>query len=250
MKQIDCNGTVPQQDEKTEQQNATSFLPDNDSSRAMAFRDYITDKCNVEFANLKKAVLEDNDIDRAKLIFPFLCELGKTKLFLTELAKQQVREDKDSIRFLVSTEVLYKAYHKLCSIPTESILYAVGSGIGNGFTIERLIDLELDKSEYGYASANSTFSSKVLIEAEEYGTLLTCYFHAHPGKGINSNTPSSIDFNNQARLEKGKYRTIGGIFSRVGYVRFFSDQLRFVVSVIGKGVEHVSKDVFKLTKVS
>ncbi len=73
---------------------------------------------------------------------------------------------------------------------------------------------------------------------------------SHPSRGINSNNPSSTDFSNQERLEKGNYKTIGGIFSRDGYLRFFSDKLQYKISISGKGVENVSKGVYKLTEIS
>lgn len=148
--------------------------------------------------------------------------------------------------YLVGAKLLFEAHAKLCAIPTESILYALGHRFGDVFTIEQVVNLQLDRSEFGYASANSLFSGRVLAEFEETGAILSCYLHAHPGNGANANRPSSIDLTNQARLEAGRYPTIGGIFSRDGYLRFFSDKRPFRIVVTGKGVERVGENSFHL----
>lgn len=218
--------------------------------RLRSHRDLITEKSRKEFAKLKEAIINNYDIEHADNIYTRLCDFSHTQLILSEISNEITSSPNEVPEFKVGSEILYKAFNKLNSIKTESILYAVGNNYGNSYSIERLIDLELDQSELGYAKANPSFSSKSLIELEEYGTLLTCYFHAHPGRGVNSNNPSSTDFSNQERLEKGNYKTIGGIFSRDGYLRFFSDKLQYKISISGKGVEHVSKDVYKLTKIS
>jgi len=219
-------------------------------TKIRSHRDLITDKLKNDYSQLKDAIIDNFDLENANIIYSRICDNSQTKQVLSEVTDELSSAEKDVPEFIVGTELLYKAFHKLCSISTESILYATGNNYGNSYSIERLIDLKLDQSKFGYAKANSEFSSQVLIGLEKFGTLLTCYFHAHPGRGINSNLPSSIDFANQERLEKGQYKTIGGIFSRDGYLRFFSDKLQYKIVISGKGIEHVSKDVYKLTEIS
>lgn len=215
--------------------------------------DLVGAKCRQEFQRLQEVVIDNYDEARANDIFSRLCDFGQTKMALTEISdgiSQSNVKESDVPEFIVGSELLYKAYQKLNSIETESILYAVGNNFGNSYSIVRLIDLKLDKSEIAYASADPAFSSKALIGLEEYGTLLTCYFHAHPGNGISANHPSNTDIANQERYERGKYIAIGGIFSRDGYLRFFSDKLQYTVTISGKGIDHVSKNVYKLTEIS
>jgi len=116
--------------------------------------------------------------------------------------------------------------------------------------LSRLIRPELDKSEPGYASVNDISSLHKLEDLERHGSLLCAYLHMHPGRGSGSALPSSVDVACQRRLEKGRYPVIGGIYSRNGYLKFFSDQNPFEVSISGKGVEHVRKDLFKLAKIA
>lgn len=225
-------------------------ISNNALVRLRSHRDLITEKSRKEFVKLKEAIIDNYDIEHANNIYTRLCDFSHTQLILSEISNEISSSTIEVPEFKVGSEILYKAFNKLNSIKTESILYAVGNNYGNSYSIERLIDLELDQSELGYAKANDIFSSKALIDLEEYGSLLTCYFHAHPSRGINSNNPSSTDFSNQERLEKGNYKTIGGIFSRDGYLRFFSDKLQYKISISGKGVENVSKGVYKLTEIS
>ncbi len=218
--------------------------------RLKSHRDLIAEKCQNEYIALSSAMLNGYDIENANSIYSRLCELSHTKFVLSEVTNELAsKQCKDPV-FLVGSEILYRAFRKLCSISTESILYAGGNCYNNYYTIERLIDLKLDKSEIGYASANDSFVSKSLIELEKYGSQLSCYFHAHPGNGINSNIPSSIDISNQERLERGGYNTIGVIFSRDGFLRIFSDKLKYRISISGKGVDCVAENVFKLTELS
>jgi len=117
--------------------------------------------------------------------------------------------------------------------------------------LSRLIRPELDKSEPGYASVNDISSLHKLEDLDRHGSLLCTYLHMHPGRGSGSTLPSSVDTACQRRLERGGYPVIGGIYSRDAYLRFFSDQNPFDVSISGKGVEHVGKNLlFKLAKIA
>lgn len=239
-------------DYKNKQNIKKEFIMNKNSSltKIRSHRDLITEKLRNDYSQLKDAIIDNFDLENANIIYSRICDNSQTKQVLSEVTDELSSAEKDVPEFIVGTELLYKAFHKLCSIPTESILYATGNCFGNSYSIENLIDLKLDESKYGYAKANLEFSSKALIKLEQYGSILTCYFHAHPGRGINSNLPSGIDYANQERLENGKYKTIGGIFSRDGYLRFFTDKLQYKVLISGKGVKRVSENVFKLAEIS
>ncbi len=238
--------------DKKKKQKIKEVNMNNNTSliKIRSHRDLITDKLRTDYSQLKDVLIENYDIEKANIIYSRICDNSQTKQVLSDVTNELTSSGNNVSEFVVGSELLYKAFHKLCAIPTESILYASGNCFGDSYTIERLIDLKLDQSKYGYAKANLEFSSQVLIGLEKYGSLFTCYFHAHPGRGINSNFPSSIDYANQDRLESGKYKTIGGIFSRDGYLRFFTDKLEYKIIISGKGVEYVSEGVYKLTEIS
>lgn len=148
--------------------------------------------------------------------------------------------------FLVSTELLYTSSEQLSKHETEVILYATGTAFDNLFTIERLVDVELERSEYGRATTSIAASTRIMAELDKRGSLLTAYLHMHPGRGKSANHPSQIDLTNQMQLETAGYRTIGIIFSRDGYIRFFSYQMPFRIYITGKGVRHVGEHNYQL----
>lgn len=208
----------------------------------------LAEKCREAFSSLKKVMFDTYEPEKADHLFSRIRDYSEMRLMLSELTAAFNTSKNDKPLYMISSEVLYDAYKRLSSTATEAILYAGGNRFGNAFTIERLVDLELDKSDYGYASANIVSSSKSLVEMEKHGSLLTCYFHAHPGTGSNSNHPSSVDLRNQKRMEKNEYLAIGGIFSRDGYVRFFSHETAFQICVSGKGVDYAAHNLYRLTE--
>jgi len=226
--------------------NFKNSLFESKYERISSHNQLLLERSRKLLSEMQRLVLEDFDFEGAKQLLTRLTDVGEMRQLLMELSSAETVSE-DTPNFVIASEVLYLAYRKLCKIPTESILYAVGSRYGNVFTVERLVPLKLDKSEIAYASADLAASSKVLIDLELYGSLLTCYFHAHPGRGSGANHPSGIDTNNHARLEKGNYRTVGGIFSRDGYLRFFTDKMPFKITISGKGVDCVGPNLWKLT---
>jgi proteasome lid subunit RPN8/RPN11 len=196
-------------------------------------------------SQLQHQVLDDLDFEGAQHVLTRLADVGEARRMLSELAPE-AEANEDVPQFVIASEVVHAAYRKLNECQTESILYGIGSQYSNLYTIERLVPLKMETSGIAYACADAASSAKVLIDLEPYGSLLTGYFHTHPGRGPGANRPSSVDLANQAQLEQGNYHTIGGIFSRDGYVRFFTDQLKFTASISGKGVEHVQTNLWKL----
>jgi hypothetical protein len=192
--------------------------------------------------------IRDFEFDLAQRLFEQIIDLQKIVLVTDEInARLDTGVNRPS--YLVGSALLHEAFSFLSQLKNESILYVSGNRFGNAYMLSRLIPPELDRSEPGYASANNVSSLHKLGDLERHGSLLCAYLHMHPGRGNASTSPSSVDLSCQRRLEKGGYPVIGGIFSRDGYLRFFSDQPLFDVSLSGKGVDHVGKDLFKLARI-
>jgi len=151
--------------------------------------------------------------------------------------------------YCFGSSLLYDTFHRQVAIPTETIDYAVGHRHGSFMTVEQVIPLQLESSSVSRAEGNSRDNARVLVEAERLGGILSCYFHTHPGHGPHANLPSPTDFATQKRFEQGGYAVIGGIFSRDGYLRFFTHEKPFNISISGKEVEHVGENLYKLTKI-
>lgn len=187
------------------------------------------------------------EFDLAQRLFEQIIDIQKIVLVTDEI-NSRLDTGVKRPSYFIGSALLHEAFGHFSRLRNESILYVSGNRFGNSYMLSRSIRPDLDKSEPGYASVNDLSSLHNLEDFERHGSLLCAYLHMHPGHGSGSTMPSSVDIACQRRLENGGYPVIGGIFSRDGYLRFFSDRNLFEVALSGKGVEHVGKDLFKLTK--
>ena len=128
----------------------------------------------------------------------------------------------------------------------ESLVDISGIKMDNIIFVERLEALEHDRRNAVYAKSNLNSTFRTLMKIDKFGGLLTAVFHIHPGNGPGANLPSSIDLHDQNRREQVGMKAIGGIFSRDGYIRFFSKSLKFSVRIIGKGVIQHGQYLYQL----
>lgn len=118
----------------------------------------------------------------------------------------------------------------------------------NLFSLSRWLEPEMKiRTATGAEPEFGSMLDLLIKLEEEQGNRLTAYFHSHPGEGIGATEPSDVDIDTQEKLERGGYPVIGAIFSRDGYIRFFSDQRDFEVEISGKGGEQIEKNVVKLS---
>lgn len=163
-------------------------------------------------------------------------------------------EPKITLKYKTGSLFLKECFEYLTSSPEEVIHLVSGLELEkNIFLLDRLERVEYQASMVG-AKADIKDLFKKLIEIDEkYGHLLLAVFHSHPFKGTAGTCPSGIDRNLQENLEKASYKAIQAIFSRDGYIRFFSNKLSFEVEIYGKGVEKITEKenekVFKLTEI-
>ncbi|OGI99537.1 hypothetical protein A3H53_00045 [Candidatus Nomurabacteria bacterium RIFCSPLOWO2_02_FULL_40_10] len=185
----------------------------------------------------------------AENLLKFKKQLGDlTRDFVSSL------EPKPVLRYRIGSLFLKECFKYLTSSPEEVIHLVSGMEFEkNLFILDRLEKVEYQASIVG-AKADVKDLFKKLIEMDEkYGHLLLAVFHSHPFGGVAGACPSGIDRNLQENLEKSGYRTIQAVFSRDGYVRFFSNKLSFEIEVYGKGVEKISEQgnerIFKLSEI-
>ena len=173
-------------------------------------------------------------------------------LKLTDV-RRLVRDTISSLATLESTPVytvgswfLKDCFNYLVREEVEALHYVTGIQFANTFTLDKMVTFEMNRQTVVSARGDINSTHKVLIEMEEYGHKLHACFHSHPGQGQAATFPSSVDLDYQARLEKGGYAAIGGIFSRDGYFRAFSLNNPFRISVYGKGVERIDDKLYRL----
>jgi hypothetical protein len=151
------------------------------------------------------------------------------------------------ITYVVSTRLLTEAFRFLNEDrQNESLVDVSGIKLDNMIFVERLESLEHDRKNSVYAKSNLNSTFRALMKIEKFGGLLAGVFHIHPGSGPGANLPSSIDLHDQNRREKVGMKAIGGIFSRDGYIRFFSKNLKFSIRIIGKGIIQHEQHLYQL----
>jgi proteasome lid subunit RPN8/RPN11 len=128
----------------------------------------------------------------------------------------------------------------------ELLHLVTGSKIGTAQrTLERMIKVALEAHSPVNAQANQQDLQKLLIEFSGWGHTLHGLFHSHPGYGKDATQPSGIDLGTQKLYEQGGYPLVSAIFSRDGFVRFFSNN-PINISVFGAGVEQHEEHIFKI----
>ena len=141
--------------------------------------------------------------------------------------------------FHYCTECEDEGAHLIAGIDIEGI-DNFSTGIGT-----RLITFPYADKSIAHAQGLHHSTQKITIDAYEGSHRILALIHSHPGNGTWSNYPSLTDLNTQ-RLWEYTTRMIGGIWSRDGYLRFFSYQMPFKVYIEGSHLEKVSKYVYKL----
>src|SRR5262249_36675304 len=109
---------------------------------------------------------------------------------------------------------------------------------GNRYTLEQMQKVAMSAQSVGGARADQRALTRALIQLTESGHALHGLFHSHPGHGPGATHPSHIDLPTHKRLEDGGYPVIGAIFVP-GYVRFFSAERPFTITIYGNGVTPV-----------
>jgi proteasome lid subunit RPN8/RPN11 len=177
-------------------------------------------------------------------------ELRRLRRAVESLA-HGVTADTGGAVYLASASFLAEAFRTVTPTPDEHLVYATGPEDGKRlFALTRLVTFELAERGIAHAAPDPASQIAALTELDRSEERLLATFHSHPGKGPGATTPSSVDLSTQAGLEKMGYPTIGAIFCRDGFVRFFSVNRRFRVVVSGAGIEQLEAHLFHLTEVA
>ena len=144
--------------------------------------------------------------------------------------------------YMLSSLFIQDAVHSLTQDAEEDLRYATGFAVErNAYAITRLLEFELSRKTVVAAEGAQESVNRLMIFLHNHDHKLYMTWHSHPGSGPSSTAPSSTDLDFHRRLELGNYPVIGAIVSRQGYVRFFSYQRTFKVSIYGKGMEAVNE---------
>lgn len=154
----------------------------------------------------------------------------------------------DRLRIKVSSHFLLQCWKHLVSVPEEQLVPVSGMLNERGvLEVGSFAPVRYSKASTGEVDADPISSLASLVEMDKYGHLLTGVFHSHPFNGSEGTRPSRKDLDAQKRYQALGYQAVSGIFSRDGYIRFFTvEEMDFEIRIVGKGIEEVGTNVYKL----
>jgi hypothetical protein len=153
--------------------------------------------------------------------------------------------------YLVGASFLKSTFETLTATPDEHLVYATGPEDGKqAFALSQLVTFKLAEQTAVSAAPDPASQAEALTELDRRGERLLAVLHSHPGYGADRTAPSPDDRLTQEGLERMGYPAIGAIFSRDGFIRFFSVNRRFRVAVSGTGVERAGDHIYHLKDVA
>jgi proteasome lid subunit RPN8/RPN11 len=194
-------------------------------------------------------MLAESPTCNSKVIYEHLLLVAKINNLIDESLKQ-IREQCKEHVYVVPSLFLHESFNLLNQDKeNESLHFVTGPEIRGIKILDKIMGFRIEEQNAAYAKADSYEVSDVLIKLHKYSFKLLGYFHIHPGTGIDSTFPSSTDLALENLLNKGNYEAVGAIFSRDGFVRFFSSD-DFRIDIYGRGVERINEKLYRIVKIS
>ena len=183
-----------------------------------------------------------------------LCAMHKHQLLIAEIRgliagyRDWLHSDGKKLSYLISSLFLKESFELLNQREVESLHFVTGPEIEGTKVLDKIVDFRLEKQSTVYAKADTDATRDALIYLSDNGYKLWGCFHIHPGCGPSSIYPSGTDKTLDRLFVQGGYDCLGAIFSRDGFVRFFSSK-KFEVNIYGNGVEKVNEEIYRLTEI-
>jgi len=149
-------------------------------------------------------------------------------------------------RHAISSLFLLDQWRRLTCGKTEQLIAVGGVRLEGWWTHQIAVFVDYDVVSAGEVRANFASSHRGLVQLSRHAHALTGIFHSHPGFGRGAVEPSSTDLATHARFERAGYPTLGAIFNKDGFVKFFTAGAPFEVQVIGGGVQEVEANVYRM----
>ena len=148
-------------------------------------------------------------------------------------------EVREHTRIVVPTDMMFAAWRQL--FPAERMAVFGGRRTPSGVTVTSVSDVTEAHPSVAHVRACPKRMTSCLMDLERTGAHLAIWMHSHPGEGLWSTCPSSIDRNQDCELRRDyAERLIGIIAVRDGLLRVWGQAVdRQVVSVQweGEGVQ-------------
>lgn len=155
------------------------------------------------------------------------------------------RESNGTASFVFSSAMLRDAYLRCVETPEEGMCLILGIHVDDRYLATHVVGFPYEYRSVVGAAGRHEATHRICIQAREWQHEVLSLTHSHPGDGADSTFPSPTDLRTHQRWELG-WTMIGGIWSRDGFLRFFSHQQRFEVEVVGANMRRIERNVWKL----
>lgn len=210
--------------------------PAEDDDIAIA-RDVIGDQLERAEAEFEEAWEEHGDF-RESVEALWTRHGFRTALAGVEALERSERSDPDRLEVCVDSRTIREACDIVLDEPEiESIVYLSGMALDDGIrTINRVLEFEHEEQSAVTAVADPDAQFAALDELDRTGHQLLGHLHNHPGPGRTVPEPSGTDLEYQRDLEALGYDSLGFIVTQNGWLRAFSADQAFDVTVHGDDI--------------
>jgi JAB domain-containing protein similar to deubiquitination enzymes len=194
-------------------------------------------------------------LEQVNAAFDLVVLVDEALKILREYSPSTPSFSEDNPHYLVSSWFLTDCLSYLIDNPQghERLHLVTGIKISpNQRTLDRMVKVALKLASEIGALADQHALQKALIEMDRRGHALYGLFHSHPGTGSLATRPSSTDLATHRRYENGGYPLVGAIFVKDGFVRFFSNNTPFTITIYGEGVTPIdqAQHIYQIEKPS
>ena len=208
---------------------------------------YLSESLSAALEELRQQAWQTDGAGMPEATYNRLKRLQKMRSALVSLAAQGGIGNPGHFTYLISASFLQSAHRALTKTRDEDLMYATGPDDGTRLcAITKLVAFDLAQKGIAHAIPELSSQIRALMQLDKNEERLLATLHSHPGSGADRTSPSPTDLSTQQGLEKNGYPAIGGIFSRDGYVRFYSVNRPFRVTVSGAGVKQVDDCLFQI----
>ncbi len=151
--------------------------------------------------------------------------------------------------FVFSSAMLLESFRLCVAKPEEGMHFILGVDLDGSLVGTQIVSFPYASRSIAGASGVHEATHAIAIQAHEFGHRIIAIIHSHPGSGKGANHPSHVDMKTHETWEK-THDIVGGIWSRDGYLRFFSADKVFDARVIGSRIQRIEDHVWKIEETS
>lgn len=170
-----------------------------------------------------------------------------------ELLESIQKESESSLRqgrsFVFSSAMLLESFRLCVARPEEGMHFILGVDLDGSLVGTQIVSFPYASRSIAGASGEHAATHAIAIKAHELDHRIIAIIHSHPGSEKEANHPSHIDMKTHETWEQ-THKIVGGIWSRNGFLRWFTAGKAFHVRVIGSRINRIEENVWQLEETS